>query len=108
MPKLQRKGDGQPLRDAMRAAGLSITGLADATRRVDPQGRGVSSATVGRLAGRGSSARSRCDWRTAWVIVEALHRRTPTPLQDLFAMPTAMPTDLTVTVERSRADAEED
>ncbi|MFF1756178.1 XRE family transcriptional regulator [Streptomyces sp. NPDC058266] len=104
MPKLHRKGDGQPLRDAMKAAGLSITGLADATRKVDPKGKGVSSSTVGRIAGRGKTSRDPCDWRTAWVIAEALHERTPAPLQDLFAMPS----HLTVTVERSRSDAEEE
>ncbi|MFI7010026.1 XRE family transcriptional regulator [Streptomyces sp. NPDC050145] len=103
MPKLHRKSDGQPLRDAMQAAGLSITGLADATRRADPKGKGVSSSTVGRLVGRGKTSRDSCDWRTAWVIAEALHERTPAPLQDLFAMPS----HLTVTVERSSRDAEE-
>lgn len=103
MPKLRRKADGQPLRDAMARAGLSIPQLAEATRRVDPAGKGVSAATVGRLAGQGKTARDRCEWTTAWYIAEALHKETNTPLQDVFAMPTPS----TSTVERSTPDADE-
>jgi hypothetical protein len=88
----------------MRAAGLSGPELAEATKEVDPTGKGVSPATVGRLTGRGKTARDRCEMETAWRIAEALHRRTNAPLQDLFAMPP----HLTVTVERSRSHAEED
>jgi hypothetical protein len=103
MPKLHRKADGKPLREAMARAGLSIPQLAEATRRVDPAGKGVSAATVGRLAGQGKTAREHCELRTAWVIAEALHKETNTPLQDLFAMPSPS----TSTVERSTPDAEE-
>ena len=104
MPKLSRKGAGQPLRDAMERAGLTGLELAEATKEVDPTGKGISPATVGRLAGRGKTARDQCEWTTAWVVAEALHRRTNAPLQDLFAMPTHS----TVTVERSTPDAEEE
>ncbi|RMB85587.1 XRE family transcriptional regulator [Streptomyces shenzhenensis] len=104
MPKLHRKLDGKPLRDAMARAGLSIPQLAEATRQVDPVGKGVSAATVGRVAGRGKTARTPCELRTAWLITEALHQEVVTPLQDLFAMPSAS----TSTVERSRSDAEEE
>lgn len=99
MSKLERKSEGQPLRSAMRAAGLSGPDLATATKRVDPDGRGISPAIVGRLAGSGKTSRARCQLRTAWLIAEALD----VPLQRLFSMPTHS----TSTVERSRADAEE-
>ncbi|MFC8945958.1 XRE family transcriptional regulator [Streptomyces rochei] len=103
MPKLSRKAEGKPLRDAMKRAGLTGPELAEATKEVDPTGRGISPATVGRLAGRGKTARERCELETAWVIADALHRRTNAPLQDLFAIPTHS----TVTVERSTPDADE-
>ena len=92
MTNLIRKGDGQPIRDAMRAAKLSGPALAAATRNVDPIGRGVSPSKIGRLAGRGTSAQDRCRLRTAWLIADALD----VPLQALFAMPTVS----TDTVER--------
>lgn len=101
MPKLSRKGEGKPLRDAMHAADLTIEELAEATKEVDPAGRGISPATVGRLTGRGKTARTNCELSTAWFVAEALHRRTNAPLQELFSMPT----DSTSTVERSRSDA---
>lgn len=104
MPKLHRKRDGQPLRDAMARAGLSGPELAEATKEVDPAGRGVSPATVGRITGQGKTARERCELDTAWFVAEALHRRTNAPLQDLFAMPT----DSTSNIERSTPDAQEE
>ncbi|MFD5697516.1 XRE family transcriptional regulator [Streptomyces lasiicapitis] len=104
MPKLSRKGEGKPLREAMERAGLSGPELAEATRAVDPTGRGISSATVGRLTSRGKTARDNCELVTAWLVTEALHRRTNAPLQDLFSMPSRS----TTTVERSRSDAEEE
>jgi hypothetical protein len=103
MPKLHRKDDGQPLRDAMARAGLSIPELAKATRKVDPDGKGVSAATVGRLAGQGKTARDRCEMETAWFVAEALHKETNAPLQDLFAMPSRS----TSILERSSPHAKE-
>ncbi|UUU21671.1 XRE family transcriptional regulator [Streptomyces sp. DSM 40750] len=104
MPKLHRKGKGKPLRDAMDAAGLSGPELAEATKEVDPAGKGVSPATVGRITGRGKTARDTCEWTTAWYVAQALHRRVNAPLQDLFDMPP----HLTVKVERSTPDAQEE
>ncbi len=101
MPKLIRKGEGKPLRDAMDRANLTIEELAEATKEVDPDGKGISPATVGRLTSRGKSGRDRCELATAWVVAGALHRRTNAPLQDLFTMPPRS----TSTVERSRSDA---
>lgn len=103
MPKVSRKGEGQPLRAAMEAAGLSGPELSEATKEIDPTGRGVSPATVGRITGRGKTARNTCELSTAWFVAEALHRRTNAPLQDLFSMPSRS----TTTVERSRSHADE-
>lgn len=104
MPKLRRKDDGRPIRAAMERAGLSGPELAQATKEVDPTGKGVSPATVGRIAGQGKTARERCELETAWFVAEALHRRTNAPLQDLFAMPTGS----TSNIERSTPDADEE
>ncbi|TBO60057.1 XRE family transcriptional regulator [Streptomyces kasugaensis] len=93
MPTLIRKSEGRPLRAAMKAAGMSGPKLAAATKVIDPGGRGISPAIVGRLAGRGATARERCRPRTARLIAEVLHQ----PLNSLFVMP-ASSTD---TVERS-------
>ncbi|MBZ3909386.1 hypothetical protein [Streptomyces acidiscabies] len=101
MTNLHRKGEGQPLRTAMERAGLSGPKLAAETRRVDPEGRGISAAAVGRVAGRGKTARNECRLRTAWLIADALGQ----PLQDLFRMPSPS----TPTVERlNSSDAEEE
>ncbi len=104
MPKLHRRDDGRPLRAAMARAGLSIPAVAEATKDVDPAGKGVSPAAVGRLAGQGKSARAACELKTAWFVATALHRETNAPLQDLFAMPSPS----TSNIERSTPDAEEE
>ncbi|WP_406735391.1 XRE family transcriptional regulator [Streptomyces sp. NBC_01108] len=100
MPKLLRKSEGQPLRDEMKRQELTLEELSEKTRRVDPEGRGVSPATIGRITGRGRTARDRCELNTAWLITEGLNARIHT----LFSMPTHS----TVTEERSRSDAEEE
>ncbi|MFJ3170593.1 XRE family transcriptional regulator [Streptomyces roseus] len=92
MTNLLRKGDGQPIRDAMKRQGLTAETLAGATRAVDVTGRGISLATVNKVAGRGEWARSECRLRTAWLIATALDA----PLQGLFDMPSVS----TDTVER--------
>lgn len=100
MPKLLRKSEGQPLRDEMKRQGLTLDELAEKTRQVDKEGRGVSPATIGRLTGTGRTARDRCELHTAWLITEGLDAR----IHRLFRMPSHS----TATVERSRPDAEEE
>jgi hypothetical protein len=100
MTKLLRKGEGQPLRDEMKRQGLTLEELAEKTRAVDPEGRGVSPATIGRITGTGRTARSKCELWTAWLITEVINR----PIQRFFLMPTHS----TSTVERSRPNAEEE
>lgn len=97
MPKLLRKGEGQPLRDEMTRQGLTLDELAEKTREVDPEGRGISPATIGRITGKGRTARNRCELHTAWLITEGLDAR----MHRLFSMPTHS----TATVERSRVHA---
>jgi hypothetical protein len=96
MSLLHRRSNGQPLRRAMKAAGLSIPKLAAATRGVDEAGLGVSRSAIGMLVSEGKSGRERCRLRTAWLIADALDA----PLQRLFAMPETS----TSTKERSIAD----
>lgn len=101
MTHLFRRGDGEPIRAAMRDKGLSGPRLAEATKAVDPDGKGISPAAIGQIAGQGKSAKDRCRLRSAWLIADALE----SPLQSLFSL--TMPTDSTSTVERSRSDAHE-
>ncbi|MDJ0460652.1 XRE family transcriptional regulator [Streptomyces sp. H27-C3] len=96
MPKVLRKREGQPLRDEITRQGLTLDKLAEMTKAVDPEGRGVSPATIGRLTGTGRTARDRCELNTAWLITEGLDAR----MHRLFSMPTHS----TATVERSRAN----
>ncbi|GAA2946599.1 MULTISPECIES: XRE family transcriptional regulator [Streptomyces] len=101
MPKVLRVSDGQPLRDALKRQQLTLDELSEKTKQVDPEGRGVSPATIARLTGRGTTARERAELRTAWLITEALDDR----MHKLFSR---MPTHSTATVERSSSDAEEE
>lgn len=101
MSHLFRLGQGEPIRAAMRRRGFSGPRLAEATKAVDPDGRGISPAAIGRIAGRGKTSRDRCHLTSAWLIACALEE----PLQDLFSL--RMPNDSTLTVERSRSDAHE-
>lgn len=97
---LHRRDDGRPIREAMEAAGMSGPDLAQATRNVDPDGKGISPALIGFLTGTGRSARDRCRLNSAWLIAQALRK----PLQDLFSMPRVS----TSTDERSIPHGDED
>lgn len=83
MTNLYRKGEGQPLRDAMRRVGLTQAQLAAKTRAVDVQGKGVSAHTVSNVTGTGKTATESCRLRTAWLVATALGE----PLQDHFSLP---------------------
>lgn len=129
MSKLLRKGEGQQIRDEMKRQKLTLDELAEKTRQVDPTGRGVSTATIGRLTGTGRSGRDRCELNTARLVTRALD----TSLNELFNAPApsdccrlhaawvmaerlgiplrndlGMPTHSTATVERSRINAEKE
>lgn len=92
MTDLVRKGEGKPLRDAMKRRRMTQAELAARTRAVDVRGQEVSVATVIKVTGSGRTAAERCRLRTAWLIATALDE----PLQRHFDMPTVS----TETVER--------
>ncbi|WP_442803440.1 helix-turn-helix domain-containing protein [Streptomyces pseudogriseolus] len=92
MTDLVRKGEGKPLRDAMKRHGVTQAELAARTRAVDVRGQGVSVATVIKVTGSGRTAAEKCRLRTAWLIATALDE----PLQRHFDMPSVS----TETVER--------
>jgi hypothetical protein len=100
MSNLIRKSDGQPLRTAMKRHGLSAPQLAAATKGVDAAGRGISAATIYKLAGTGKDAAAACRLRTAWLLTTAMGE----PLQAHFDMPSVS----TDTVERSTPHGEQD
>ncbi|MFE7232517.1 XRE family transcriptional regulator [Streptomyces sp. NPDC057596] len=100
MTDLIRKGEGQPLRDAMERSGLTQADVAARTREVDVRGRGVSLGTVVKVTGSGKTATDACRLRTAWLIATALGE----PLQGVFDMP-AVSTD---TVKGCKAHGESD
>jgi hypothetical protein len=77
---MQKLDDGQPLRDAMTSAGLSIADLVALTKQVDPTGYGVKKSTIGNLRATGRSSRPGCDDRAAHLIADALKR----PVGELF------------------------
>ncbi|MFF8447915.1 helix-turn-helix domain-containing protein [Streptomyces leeuwenhoekii] len=100
MTDLIRKGEGQPLRDAMKRRGVTQVELAAKTKAVDVRGRGVSIATVIKVTGSGRTAVERCRLRTAWLIATALDE----PLQQHFDMPSVS----TDTVERCKDHGDSD
>lgn len=75
---MRRRDHGQPLRDAMEAAGLSIPALARATIEID--GYGISQATVGAYVAVGTSGREYPRPRTAGLLAAALGR----PIEEFF------------------------
>ena len=77
---MQRRDEGQPLRDAMASAGLSIPALAERTKAVDPTGYGVAKSTIGNLHATGKSAREGCLDRAGELIALALNQ----PVDELF------------------------
>lgn len=97
---MERLEDGRPLRDAMKAAGMSIPDLARATKAKDPDGYGVAQAYIGFLVGLpgNRSTRSTCGRGTAELIAAALD----TDIAEFFKDPTAssvVPEGTTATVE---------
>ena len=77
---MHRLDDGNPLREAMTEAGLSIPLLAARTRQVDEDGKGLSPALIGFYVTTGSSAREAISARAAHLIARAVDR----PVNDLF------------------------
>ncbi|MGW5408967.1 hypothetical protein [Streptomyces spiralis] len=90
---MRRLDNGEPLRTAMRAAGLDIPRLAARTKEVDPAGEGLSKALVGFIVGGGRSAREECSDRAAELMAAALDKE----LDQLFTSPITMQPESTST-----------
>ncbi|MEU4133595.1 XRE family transcriptional regulator [Streptomyces wuyuanensis] len=78
---MYRLDNGQPIRDAMKAADLSIERLAEKTKEVDPAGYGISQSAVGHMVATGPSGRERFEDRSCDLVARALDR----PIHQLFA-----------------------
>lgn len=76
---MYRLDDGQPLRDALTEAGLSIEDLADKTKAID--GYGVSRSTIGHMVSTGTSGRSKFTDRSCGLVARALDK----PVEQFFS-----------------------
>ncbi|MFD3520492.1 XRE family transcriptional regulator [Streptomyces sp. NPDC058653] len=77
---MYRRNGGQPIRDAIRRAGLSIPRLAARTKEIDPDGRGLSQALIGFYASDGASGRESASTRTTELMAAGLD----SPIEELF------------------------
>jgi hypothetical protein len=77
---MHRRDNGQPLREAMAEADLSIEDLAERTRRID--GYGISRSTIGHMVSQGSSGRSEFEDRSCDLVAKALDK----PVTELFSI----------------------
>lgn len=100
MTDVVRKGEGKPLREAMKRRGLSASKLAAATKAADIRGRGIGKSAVCLLVKEGPEGDSPRRLRTAWLVATVLKE----PLQELFDMPSVS----TDTVERSTPHGDQD
>ncbi|MFF2522485.1 hypothetical protein [Streptomyces liangshanensis] len=71
---MRRLEKGQPIRDAMKAAGLAIPALAARTQEIDPETKGLSPSYIGFIVGKGATAREECSDRAAQLVAVALDR----------------------------------
>lgn len=78
---MHRRDNGQPIRDAMREAGLSITELAEKTKAADPLGYGISRSAVGHMVSTGPSGRDPFEDRSCDLVARALGK----PIDELFS-----------------------
>ncbi|MFJ4785053.1 helix-turn-helix transcriptional regulator [Streptomyces sp. NPDC088794] len=81
---MHRLDNGQPIREAMAAADLSIEDLAERTRTID--GYGISRSTIGHMVSQGSSGRSEFEDRSCGLVAKALDK----PLGELFSIDAPM------------------
>ncbi|GAA2929306.1 helix-turn-helix transcriptional regulator [Streptomyces enissocaesilis] len=79
---MHRLDNGEPLRDAMSEAGLSIERLAEMTKKADPAGYGIKPATIGHMVSTGTSGRDRFEDRSCDLVARALNR----PVADFFTV----------------------
>lgn len=65
----------------MREAGISVARLAELTRKSDPSGFGITSATIGHMTSTGTSGRETFSTRSCHLVAWALDK----PVRDLFS-----------------------
>ncbi|MFI6103222.1 helix-turn-helix domain-containing protein [Streptomyces sp. NPDC051310] len=82
---MHRRDNGQPIRDAMATAGLSIERLAEKTKQADPAGYGIKPSTIGHMVSTGPSGRDRFEDRSCDLVARALEE----PIDKLFTDATA-------------------
>lgn len=102
---MQRLLNGQPIRDAMAAAGMKIPQLAEATRKADPEGKGLPQSLVGFIVTEAPSARERCTPRSAELVALALDAS----VEEFFTEDppsSRTPAPTTTTVERRNSAVE--
>ena len=75
---MHRRDNGQPIRNAMREAELSIERLAEKTKAID--GYGVSHSTIGHMVSQGTSGRNKFHDRSCDLVAKALDK----PIEELF------------------------
>lgn len=78
---MHRLDHGQPIREAMREAGLSIERLAEKTKAADPLGYGISRSAVGHMVSCGPSGRDEFKDRSCDLVARALDK----PIEELFS-----------------------
>lgn len=78
---MHRRDSGQPIREAIADAGLSIERLAEKTKEVDPLGYGISRSAVGHMVSQGPSGRNEFEDRSCDLVARALDK----PIDDLFS-----------------------
>lgn len=76
---MHRLDNGQPLRDAIAEAGLSIGDLARRTRAID--GYGISRSAIGHMVSIGPSGRDEFEDRSCDLVARALGK----PREELFS-----------------------
>ena len=77
---MHRRDTGQPIRDAIADAGLSIERLAEKTKDVDPLGYGISRSAIGHMVSTGPSGRDEFEDRSCDLVARALDK----PIEELF------------------------
>lgn len=76
---MHRRDNGQPIRDAIAEAGLSIGDLAEKTKVID--GYGVSRSTIGHMVSTGPSGRDKFEDRSCDLVARTLDK----PIEELFS-----------------------
>lgn len=77
---MRRLDNGQPIRDAMNKADLSIERLSEKTKEVDPAGYGISASAIGHMVSTGISGRDNFEQRSADLVAAAVKQ----PVLELF------------------------